>query len=460
MTTRESEIRSITRLALPVVFTQLGVVGMQIVDMVMIGGVLGPGALSQVVAGSTWAFGVLIVGIGVVMGIDPIVAQAHGAGKGDRAGLALQQGVVLAVAAGAVVSVAWWFAEPVLLAAGQDPEVAAGGADYCRAQAFSTVPFLIFMTMRHYLQGRTLVRPALLVIVLANLANVFFNWVFIYGHLGVPSLGVAGAGIATGLTRVFMMLALLGMIVTAGLHREAWVPWSRASFELRGLGAVLSNGIPVALHIGLEIWAFNFTTLWAGQLGAVDDTSHGIAAHGIVLKMCAFTFMMPLGISVAASTRVGNLVGAGDLDGAQRSAWTSIGLGGFVMMCASAAFLLFREQLPAIFIDVDDLSGPAVIALAAGILPIAAAFQVSDGLQVVACGVLRGMGTTRPAAVINFVGYYLLMLPLTAWLAFDWGLGLGLRGIWWGLTAGLVSVAVLFVAWIAVRGPSKAARRM
>ena len=461
MTRAESEVRTLVRLALPVVATQLGAVGMQLVDMVMVGDALGAGALNAVVAGSTWGIGTMILGMGVVMGIDPIVAQAHGSGQGDLAGRALQRGVVLAIPAGVVIALAWWYAEPVLLLAGQEPQVAADGAVYCRAQAFSTAPFLVFMAMRSYLQNLTLMRAPLIVILLANLANVFFNWVFIYGRLGVESLGVEGAGIATGLTRVFMLVVMWAVILAGRMHEDAWVPWSRAALDPRGLWQVLRTGVPVSLHVGLEIWAFNCTTMWAGQLHGVN-----LATHGIVLKMCAFTFMMPLGISVATAARVGNLIGAGDLHGAQRAAWSGISIGAFVMLCAGAMFLVFREQLPGFFVDASDPHGFAVIALAATILPIAAAFQVSDGLQVVVCGVLRGMGTTRPAAVINFVGYYLLTLPLAYWLAFDdflglgLGLGLGLRGIWWGLTAGLTAVAILFVTWIAIRGPRKAARRM
>jgi multidrug resistance protein, MATE family len=281
------------------------------------------------------------------------------------------------------------------------------------------------------------------VVLIANLLNVAANWALIHGHLGLPALGLTGAGIATGLTRSLMLVMLALFTFRAGLHRGAWQPWSRAAVDRAGVAAIVRLGVPVGVQLGLEVWAFQAATLLAGWLGEAE-----LAAHTIVLNVASLSFMVPLGIAMAAVTRVGNLLGAGDPRAAQRAAWVALAMGAAVMGASAVTFVLLRDVLPG-FYNRDA----AVLALAAGILPVAAAFQMFDGTQVVGGGVLRGMGRTRPAAWFNLVGYYLLGLPVAYALAFR--SGWGLAGIWWGLTLGLAVVALALVAWIAVRGPAR-----
>jgi MATE family multidrug resistance protein len=208
---------------------------------------------------------------------------------------------------------------------------------------------------------------------------------------------------------------------------------------------IFAIGFPVAIHFSLEIWAFSGASLLAGWLGATP-----VAAHTIALNLASLSFMLPLGIAQGAVTRVGNLLGAGRSQDAERAAWVAIALGATVMGACGAGFLLGRQALPHLY-TVD----PTVLALAASILPIAAAFQVFDGTQVVCCGVLRGMGRTRPAAWFNLLGYWALGLPIGAWLAFR--AGWGLHGIWWGLCFGLAVVAVSLVLFLRARGPARIA---
>jgi MATE family multidrug resistance protein len=313
---------------------------------------------------------------------------------------------------------------------------------YTIVQIPSVPFFLVYSALRQYLQGREYMRPALWVILFANLLNALFNWVLIFGHLGLPALGLVGAGIATACTRVVAFAGLLLFVLAFGLHRGAWVPWSREAARPRRLRELLHFGLPVALQMGLEMWAFSVAALLAGLLGSVE-----LAAHTVALNLAALAFMMPLGVSQGAATRVGNLVGRGDRVGAQRAAWVSLGMGASVMTLSAAAFVIFRHWLPRIF--TPELP---VVATAAAILPIAAAFQIFDGVQVVGCGILRGMGRVRPAMVFNLVSYWLLGLPLGAWLALV--AGWGLAGIWWGLCAGLALVAASLVAFVRVRGPA------
>jgi MATE family multidrug resistance protein len=382
---------------------------------------------------------------GVIFGLDPIVAQAHGARDGARAGRALQQGLWLALLLSVPVALLWTGTGAFLRLAGQDPALAHAAHEFTLIQIPSIPFFLAFGALRQYLQGRELVRPALWVMIAANLWNLFFNWVLVFGHLGAPALGLVGSGLATCLSRIFSLLGLAWLVLGLGLHRGAWVPWSRAALDRRELLQVVAIGLPVAIQMSLEIWAFSGAALLAGWLGAVP-----LAAHAIALNLASLAFMLPLGLSQGTATRVGNLIGARQTQDAQRAAWVALGLGAGVMSVSAFAFVSFRHALPRLYTP-----DPAVIAAAAAVLPIAAAFQIFDGTQVVGCGILRAMGRVRPAATFNLIGYWILGLPIGGWLAFraDWGLA----GIWWGLCFGLAVVATSLVVWVRTRGPHTAA---
>lgn len=437
------ELRALLRLGLPVAGTQLGMMMLGVVDTMMVGH-LGTTTLDAAALGSLWVWGTAVFGIGLVLGMDPIVTQAHGAGQHRRVALTLQRGLVVAALATPLLTASWWLAGPGLELLGQRPSLAAAADRYVDQQVFSLWPMLAFFALRQYLQGRGIVTPALGAVVVANVFNVVANWALIFGNLGLPAMGLEGAGLATGLTRCVMLLALAGWTWAAGLHRGAWERPSVAALELRGLAEIVRHGVPVGIQYGLETWAFQITTLLAGALGEAQ-----LAAHVIALNLASLSFMIPMGISQGAATRVGNLVGARRPTEAKRSATIALGLGASVMVVGAVLFVVLREQLPRMYTkDVE------VIALAASILPIAAAFQIFDGTQAVGGGVLRGVGATRPAAVFNLVGYYVLALPL-ALLAANVG-GLGLRGLWLGLCVGLASVASALVWWIRRRASYEA----
>jgi len=435
-----AEARKLASLAIPVAATQLSTMLLGLVDTVMVGRV-SVDAIAAASLANVWVFGTLMFANGIVFGIDPLVAQAHGAGHGRLAALALQRGVVLSLLLSVPTLVLWTYTEDFLLFTGQDPQLSRAAHQYIMAQSPSVPAFLVYSALRQYLQGREIMRPALWVILIANVFNAFFNWVLIFGNLGAPALGLVGAGIATGLTRWVSLIGLVFWVRGFGLTRGAWQPWSRAAIDPIGLRAVFAIGFPVAIQVSLEIWAFSAAALVAGRLGATP-----LAAHTVALNMAALAFMVPLGISQGTVTRVGNLIGAGQAVQAQRAAWVALAMGGAVMTASAVIFVVFRHTLPSLY--TPDAS---VIALCASILPIAAAFQIFDGVQVVGCGVLRGMGRTRPAAVFNLISYWMLGLPIGTWLAL--GAGFGLPGIWWGLCIGLATVSAMLVLWIRVRGP-------
>jgi MATE family multidrug resistance protein len=432
--TPREELRALLRLGLPVSVTQLGVMMLGVVDTMMVGH-LGTTALDAAALGSLWVWGTAVLGVGLVLGMDPIVSQAHGAGERRRVALTLQRGLVVALLATPPLAGCWWLAEPGLRALGQSPELAAAAGRYVELQSFSLWPFLAFYALRQYLQGRGIVAPGVGAVVLGNVFNAAANWVLIYGNLGMPAMGLEGAALATGLTRCVLLLSLALWTWVTGLHRGAWERPSLAALELRGLAEIVRHGLPVGVQYGLESWAFQISTLVAGRLGETT-----LAGHVIVFNLAALSFMVPLGISQGASTRVGNLIGAGMPVAARRSATLALVLGAAVMVVSAVLFVALRHALPRLYTD-----DPEVIAVAAGILPIAAAFQLFDGTQGVGGGVLRGVGATRPAALFNLVGYYVIALPLAA-LAVQQGMGL--PGLWWGLSLGVALVAAALVWWI------------
>lgn len=439
-----AELRTLIRLALPIVITQVGTMILGVVDTLMVGR-LGVDALAATALGNVWLMGTMVFGMGVMLGLDPIITQAYGADDGPRQGLALQRGLVLAMLLSAPIAGLWWMTEPTLIALGQAPELAALAGTYVEVQIPSIPAFLGFFALRQYLQGRGDVNPAMWVILGANLVNVGANEVLIFGGLGIPALGVEGAGAATALTRYVLLIALALAVRRLRLYEGAWPRWSRAVFDPAGLREILFYGIPIGVQIGLEMWAFQATTLLAGWVGEVS-----LAAHTIALNMSSLSFMVPLGVGMAAVTRVGNLIGAGRFAEAQRSAWVALGIGAVMSFLAATLFIVLSDEIAGLYSE--ELQ---VVALAAGLLPIAACFQLFDGVQVVGSGILRGMGRTRPAAAFNLVGYYVLGLPLAIWLTFE--VGLGVAGLWWGLTLALGVIALLLIFWIKRRGPASMA---
>jgi len=439
--TLRKEVRSLTRLAAPVVVTQIGYMLTGFVDTAMLGH-YSTTDMSAAGLGNLWMMVFQVFAMGVLFGIDPIVSQAHGAKRGERAGLALQQGLVLTIPVGLLTALSWLFTERGLILIGQDPGLAPLAERYALLNLPGLLPFFVFIVLRSYLQGREIVRPAMWLMLAANVFNFFANWVLVFGELGVPELGLAGSAIATSLSRTLMCIALALWIVKGKLHVGAWSGWTRRAFERKGLRAVLGLGLPTGFQMSFEIWAFLIIATWAGWLGDLP-----LATHIVVIQLASLTYMVPLGISIGATTRMGNLIGADEPQAAQRSAWAAFAMGAAVMLTIGASFWIFRDSLPRLISN-----DPAVLAAATALIPIAAAFQLSDGTQCVGSGILRGMGRTRPAAFFNLFAYYVLALPVAWFLAFR--AELGVHGLWWGLFAGLTTAALLLLAYVKTRGPA------
>lgn len=428
MPSLRAELITLTRLGAPVALSQLGMMIMGAVETLLVGH-LGAVELAASTLGNVWEWNWLCVGLGLVMGIDPQISQAHGRGDGPATALALQRGLVLALMVSVPICVALLFTRQGLLLLGQDPVVAEAAGRYNLYKLPTAPCFLVCSALRLYLQGRTLMLPVTLVMWLGNGVHALLASCLVYGGLGLPALGLIGAAVAESVTFCLMLLGLIAMLRWR-LHEGAWRRWDRRSFAASGLLRSVRLGVPVGLQIAFEAWAFSIATFMAGWLGG-----SAVGGHQVALNLAALAFMIPLGVSQGAATRVGNLVGAGDIAGLKAACAAALLLGAAVMVPPALIFAIFNERLPQLYGD-----DPEVVRQAAAILPIAAAFQLCDGCQVVASGVLRGLGRPDAGALLSLLGYYVIALPLAYVAAFHWGYGL--PGIWGALALGLTLVAL------------------
>lgn len=414
------------RLAAPVVTVQLGMMLMGLVDTVIVGH-LSAEALAAVALGNLYVVASCSFGMGALLALDPLVAQGVGAGDGAAVRHAVQRGLVVALMISVPTFLLLLPGNVILGLLRQPPGIVPTAAGYARACSPGVLPIFVFIVLRQTLQAHHRVRPIVAVIVGANLLNAGLDWVLVFGRLGFPALGPVGSAWASTACRWFMAAALL--VVARGELAPLLGRLDAAALERRHVWRVLRLGVPIGLQFQLEFAAFGVIALLMGWLGTL-----AMAAHQVALNLAAFTFMVPLGISHASAVQVGRAVGAGDLGGARRSATAGLVIGACFMACMGLGFLLLPRPLASIFTAADE-----VIVVAATLLPVAGCFQVFDGLQVVATGILRGLGDTRTAMVANVVGFWAIGMPVSLGLGF--ALGLGAPGLWWGLVAGLGSVA-------------------
>ena len=419
-----SEVRRLLQLAGPIVMGQLALMTMGVVDMI-IAGRLGAEPMAGVALGHVWSFAMVILGLGACMGLDPLIAQAHGAGAADARGRATAHGVGFLTVLAVPITLWHSLGERGLGALGQPVELLGMAGDYAAVLGWSVWPMLMFSLVRQGLQAQGRMTPAMWVLFAGNVVNLAADVVLVWGAGPVPAMGAAGLAWSTTVVRVVMLVALAwwgrDLVEEVFDHRSA--VWDGAGIV--GVGRV---ALPVGGQAALEVWAFNASTILVGYWGA-----EAIAAHTAALNLCALSFMVPMGLGSAVSARVGNLVGAGH-DWA-RSAWAGVALAaGF--MCATAAMY---TSVPAHLARIYLPSEPAAVALTASLLPIAGAFQVFDGVQVTTFGALRGAGDTQWPALANVLGYWCIGLPVGAWLAHTGGWGP--RGIWVGLAIALAVVA-------------------
>lgn len=425
------------RLAVPLALTELGWTAMSFVDTVMVGRLPDSAvAIGAVSLGATLFNAIGIFGSGIMLGLDTLIAQAYGAGRLQEGHRTLWNALYLTL-----------FLTPILMAIvlgfiplfpqfGLSRPLVAQTVPFLKALVWSTFPLLVYFVLRRYLQSMGIVKPVVFALISANLVNLAGNWCFVYGHLGVPRLGVTGSGWSTCVSRIYMAAVLAVAAIYYDRKRTSGLWLASRKLELERIGRILKLGFPAASQLFFEIGGFACATFLIGELGAIP-----LAGHQIALNVASFTYMVPLGISSAAAVRVGHAAGARDAHAAARAGWMAILFGAGFMSFSGLYLFLFNHQIARIYTP-----DPVVIGAGAVLLTVAAVFQLFDGLQVVATGALRGAGNTRTAMFANLVGYWVLGLPL-GWLLcfkFHWGA----VGMWAGLCLALMVIGVaLLLAW-------------
>jgi len=436
-------------LAMPVVLAELGWMTMGLVDTLMVGRI-GPEAIGAGgIAGSLF-MAVCIFAMGLLLGLDTLVAHAFGAGRLDECHRWLGYGIALSLLLSIPITVVILALSSALSGWGLDPSVLRLAQPYLDILAWSIPPLLLYASFRRYLQGMGAVRPVTAALIFANILNAVVNWILIFGRFGAPAMGVRGSAWATVLARVVMAGVLLVVIVyrersqlRSRIHgvRSTDAPrTSLARFVSRidtaPMRRLLALGLPAASQVTLEVGVFAAATAFAGRLAPA-----ALAAHQIAVNLASLTFMVPLGIASAGAVRVGHAVGRRDRSGAARSGWTAILFGVAFMSLAAAAFLLAPRALIGAFTD-----DPTVISIGVSLLFVAALFQLFDGVQAVSTGTLRGLGDTRTPMLWNLAGHWFIGLPLGYTLCFV--MGFGVIGLWWGLSTGLIICGIaLVIVW-------------
>lgn len=424
------ELGPTLRLAGPVVLAELGWMAMGTVDTMMVGHV-GRDALAGAATGNALFHFVVLLGIGVMLGLDTLIAQAFGAGNLADCDHSLRQGCWLAVLLTPPLMAMTALIPPMMRGWGVTEEVYEQATLYLYAVNWSTLPLLLYAAFRRYLQALTHLRIIMFALLSANLVNAFGNWVLIYGNLGAPAMGAEGSAWATTFSSIYMAGVLIAY--TAVRQRALRGPWR---FDMPRVREIVGLGAPAAGQIGLEVGVFSLAAVIAATLSTLSA-----AAHQIAINTAGLTFMVPLGVSSAGAVRVGHAIGAGDGPRARAAGWSAMIIGVSFMALAGAAMFLVPEAILRIY-----TSDATLIATGKILLYIAAVFQLFDGLQVVSTGILRGAGDTRTPMWANLGGHWLIGLPVGYWLCF--GGGMGVYGLWSGLCIGLITVAVaLMLAW-------------
>ncbi len=409
---------------------------MGVVDAIMVGR-FSPEALAATAIGNFYFFVVAVFGLGVLLVLDPLIAQAMGAKDEKAIALAVQRGLLLAVVMSLILGSLLLPAEYVLRALRQPEELVPLAATYVLICIPSFLPFNAFLVFRQLLQTMGLTRAIVVTIVLCNLANVLLNWLLIFGNLGFPRLGVTGAALATAISRTLLVVILVAL--SWRTLRRYVRPVRREVFELAPLMRMLRLGLPIGAQQGLEVAYFGGLIILMGLLGTIS-----IAAHQAAINLASLTFMVPVGVGSATAVFVGRAVGARDEPAVRRYAIAGLVCGVGFMCVSAAVFLLFPRALAGLYSRDAE-----VVALAAGLIPIAGLFQVFDGTQVVASGILRGIGDTRFPMLASALGFWLVGLPASLLLGFS--ARLGAEGLWWGSLVALMMVAALLLYRVRMR---------
>ncbi len=430
--TLKDHINTTFHLAYPVMLSQLGQVSVGVADSMMVGRI---GALPLAAASLANGifFVVMMFGIGVSMGITPLVSRADGKGKSGRISRLFSHGLWINVLTSVALTAIVVGLSQGLHFLNQPEEVVVLAVPYLLIITASLLPLMVFQTFKQMAEGLSQTRQAMYITIFANLVNVFLNWVLIWGKFGFPQMGLNGAGIATLISRVLMMVMMGGYILMSPRYKKYQFRLLLPGASFPMISRILKIGIPTGFQFIFEVSAFSTAAIMMGWIGV-----NALAGHQIALNLASISYMMATGLATAGMIRVSNQVGKGDMKAMRKAGLVVFGMVVVLMFSSALAFFAFRYFLPTLYID-----DPEVIALSASLLVIAGLFQLSDGVQAVGLGVLRGLEDVKVPTLVTLMAYWALGLPLGYFLAFP--LGMGAHGIWYGLLIGLTITAAMLL---------------
>ncbi|HMS93922.1 MAG TPA: MATE family efflux transporter [Tabrizicola sp.] len=437
--------RETLRLGIPLIGSSLAQMALHVTDTVMVGW-YGVVQLAAVVLGASSFFIVYVVGSGFAKAVMPMVAAALGRGDETQVRRDTRMGIWLSIAYGLLVLPIFWWSGPILLALGQDAEVSAIAQDYMRIVGFGMVPALVVTVLQSYLSALHRTQVVLWVTLASVGLNIAVNWALIFGNWGFPELGAQGAAVATISTQIVTLAALAVYAhLMPGLRQfHIWQRFWRPDWQ--ALRQVFNLGMPIGLTGLAEGGLFQASALMMGWIGTVE-----LAAHGIAIEVTALTFMLHVGFSSAATIRVARFDGQGDRNEVRRASVVAVILSLMVAVASVILFLTMAHPIVALFLDLSKPESARILAYGVTLLAVAALFQLADGVQVMALGLLRGVQDTRVPMWLAAVSYWVIGIPTSYVLAFP--LGLGGVGLWLGLVVGLVCAAasLMWRFWRLVR---------
>ena len=419
-------------LATPVVLSQLGHIMVNVADSAMVGQV-GPVPLAGAALAGSVLHVAMLFGIGVSYGVTPAVATERGKGDDHTLAQLFKSGLFINVALGVILSTIVWLISPVLHYFGQETSVVEQAIPYLEVTAISLFPLMIFQHFRQYLEGLANTHQAMIISLLANLLNVGLNYILIFGKFGFEPMGLLGAGWATLISRVVLAGSIFIYFLVRSKYRQYWQSLLSATSIKEEIKRIIRVGLPSGTQLVFEIGAFAFSSVMAGWLGAKS-----LAAHQIALNVSAVTYMVGTGISASATIRVGSYLG--------KNHWDDLRKAGFVCLLFVTAFMTFccvmiligRYEIPTWYVNDKE-----VIMLAGPIFVMTAFYQISDGLQVVGLGALRGLSDVKVPTFVTLFAYWIFAIPVGYLISFV--LDVGLIGIWIGLLVGLTIAGVSHV---------------
>ncbi|MCG2420421.1 MATE family efflux transporter [Aequorivita sp. F47161] len=433
------EFKYNTKLATPVILGMLGHQVVALVDNIMVGQ-LGSAELAAVSLGNSFMFVAMSLGVGFSTAITPLVAEADGEGNREKGKSSFKHGLFLCIVLGLALFATVMFAKPLMYVMSQPPEVVDLAMPYLTLVAASLVPLIIFQGFKQFSDGMSMTRFPMYATIVANLVNVLLNYMFIFGKFGAPELGVVGAAIGTLVSRVVMVAYLWYLLSRREKSRFFVTEIKIFTLSKAMLKKLLSLGFPSAMQMFFEVGIFTSAVWLSGILG-----KNAQAANQIALNLASMTFMVAMGFSVAAMIRVGNQKGLKNFKELRRVAISIFLLTALLSLVFVAGFIIFNESLPKIFLDYDNLAlfadNNEVVILASQLLLIAAIFQFTDALQVVALGALRGMQDVKIPTVLTFIAYWIIGFPVSYYLSMH--TSLESMGIWIGLFAGLTASGIM-----------------